>query len=62
MGTYINGGWSQEEPDDDGLDRIGNNPTGRPRKSSARQRRKKIRKLFGGTGYEKPEDKKKKKK
>lgn len=34
---------------DDGLDRVGRNPTGRPRKSSAGQRRKKIRKLLRST-------------
>lgn len=34
---------------DEGWDTVGDNPTGRPRKSSARQRRKKARKLFGGT-------------
>lgn len=32
------------------------NPTGRKRKSSAGQRRKKDRKLFGGTKWSKPED------
>lgn len=57
MGTYINGG---EGKDDDGQDAVGQNPTGRKRKSSAGQRRKKDRKLFGGTRWQKPEDKKKK--
>lgn len=48
------------EGDDGGQDRVGQNPTGRPRKSSARQRRKKDRKLFGGTVWgqkKKPEGK-----
>lgn len=52
--SYINGG------EDDGIDPVGQNPTGRKRKSSAGQRRKKDRKLFGGTLWAKPEDKKKK--
>lgn len=55
---YINGGWS-EEPDDDGQDMVGDNPTGRKRKSSAGQRRKRERRLFGGTKWQKPDDKKK---
>lgn len=42
---YRQGGEAQDE----GWDTVGDNPTGRPRKSSARQRRKKARKLFGGT-------------
>lgn len=50
MGTYINGG------EDDGYDRVGQNPTGRERKGSSGQRRKKLRKMFGGTAYEVPED------
>lgn len=40
------------EPEDGGQDLVGQNPTGRDRKSSAGQRRKKERKLFGGTKYE----------
>ncbi len=32
------------------------NPTGNARKSSAGQRRKKDRKLYGGTKWEKPKD------
>lgn len=43
--TYINGG----EGDDSGWDAVGQNPTGRKRKSSARKRRQKDNKLFGGT-------------
>lgn len=48
--SYINGGYT-EEPQDDGQDKVGQNPTGRKRKSSAGQRRKKDRKLFGGTPW-----------
>lgn len=48
--TYVNGG------EDDGQDRVGQNPTGRERKSSARQRRKKDRKLFGGTLWSKKKE------
>jgi hypothetical protein len=51
--TYVNGG------EDDGSDRVGQNPTGRPRKSSKRTRGKKDRRLFKGTPWEKPEDKRK---
>lgn len=43
----------EPEPEDDGLDTVGDNPTGRPRKSSARTRRKKARRLFGGTKWDK---------
>lgn len=50
--SYINGG---EGDDRDPEDR---NPTGRKRKSSARARRKRDRRLFGGTPWAKPEDKK----
>jgi hypothetical protein len=51
---YRQGG---EGDDDGGQDLVGQNPTGRPRKSSARQRRKKDRKLFGGTPWlKKPKD------
>jgi hypothetical protein len=48
------------EGDDSGWDTVGNNPTGRPRKSSARQRRKKERKLFGGTPWARNDKDKKK--
>lgn len=45
---YINGGEAQ----DDGSDRVGDNPTGRARKSSARARRKKLRRLFKGSQWD----------
>lgn len=51
--TYVNGGWEPVEDEDDGQDLVGDNPTGRKRKSSARTRRKKDRRLFGGTRWEK---------
>jgi hypothetical protein len=50
--TYRNGGEGDRDPQDQ-------NPTGRKRKSSAGQRRKKDNKLFKGTPWQKPEDKKK---
>lgn len=50
--TYKNGG---EGDDRDPQDQ---NPTGRKRKSSAGQRRKKDRKLFGGTPWSKKDPKK----
>lgn len=53
---YRNGG-----EDDGGQDNVGQNPTDRPRKSSARTRRKKDRRLFGGTLWARPEDGKGKK-
>ncbi len=46
---YTQGGGSSEPRREEAWDTVGDNPTGRPRKSSARQRRKKDRKLFGGT-------------
>lgn len=53
------------EGDDGGQDAVGQNPTGRKRKSSARTRGKKDRRIFGGTPWAKakkpPEDPKKKK-
>ena len=53
--TYINGGEGPplEDDEDEGWDTVGDNPTGRKRKSSARSRRKHDRKLFGGTRWEK---------
>lgn len=45
---YVNGGEAQ----DGGDDGVGDNPTGRPRKSSARTRRKKLRRLFKGTQWD----------
>lgn len=53
MGTYINGGEGDGNQDDDPASQ---NPTGRKRKSSAGQRRKKDRKLFGGTPWAKQKD------
>jgi hypothetical protein len=50
-GSYRQGG----EVNDPGWDTVGDNPTGRPRKSSARQRRKKDRRLFGGTPWSRKE-------
>lgn len=44
-----------EWEDDGGQDHVGLNPTGRPRRSSARTRRKKDRRLFKGTPWERPE-------
>lgn len=51
--SYINGGEVQhpDDDDDDGQDKVGDNPTGRKRKSSAGKRRQKDRKLFGGTKW-----------
>lgn len=43
--AYRQGG----EGDDSGWDTVGDSPTGRSRKSSAKKRRQKDRKLFGGT-------------
>lgn len=48
--SYINGGEGEPE-DDGGQDKVGKNPTGRKRKSSAGQRRKKDNKLFKGTPW-----------
>lgn len=45
---------NRKDKEDGGLDTVGDNPTGRPRKSSAGKRRQKENKLFGGTSYEKP--------
>lgn len=55
---YVNGGEGGNGNEDDGYDTVGQNPTGRPRKSSAGQRRKKARKLFGGTKWD-PDNKNK---
>lgn len=44
---------------DSGWDTVGDNPTGRPRKSSARKRKQKDRKLFGGTPWGRKETKEK---
>lgn len=53
-GAYQQGG---EADDDGGQDHVGQNPTGRPRKSSKRTRGKKLRRLFGGTPWD-PDSKK----
>lgn len=50
-------GWrrKQNEPEDDGRDMVGQNPTGRERRSSAGQRRKADRRLdrdLRGTRWE----------
>lgn len=45
---YVNGGEAQ----DDGGDNVGDNPTSRARKSSAKKRRQKLRKLFKGTQWD----------
>lgn len=50
---YQDGGY--EMGDDEGWDTVGDNPTERKRRSSSRQRRKKSRKLFGGTKWGKKE-------
>lgn len=43
--------------DDGGQDKVGKNPTGRERRSSAGKRRQKDQKTFGGTRWEKKKDK-----
>lgn len=48
---YVNGGEV-----DSGWDTVGQNPEGRPRRSSAKKRRQKDRKLFGGTIWGKPKE------
>lgn len=48
---YQNGGY-----EDGGWDTVGDNPTGRARKPSSGQRRKKSRKLFGGTIWGKKDE------
>jgi hypothetical protein len=57
-GGYVNGGEGDSfaDDEDDGWDTVGDNPTGRKRKSSSRQRRKKARKLFGGTRWGKKKE------
>lgn len=50
---YRQGG---EGDDDGGQDKVGQNPTGRPRKSSSRTRNKKLRRLFKGTPWEPKKD------
>lgn len=41
-----------DDTEDNGSDNVGQNPTGRPRKSSAGKRRQKDAKLFGGTEWD----------
>jgi hypothetical protein len=53
--SYINGG-----EDDGGQDKVGQNPTGRPRKSSAKKRRQKDNKIFGGTPWSRKKNDEKK--
>jgi hypothetical protein len=55
---YVNGSGGEDESwkDDDPASQ---NPTGRKRRGSAGQRRKRDRKLFGGTRWEKKDDGKK---
>lgn len=48
---YVNGGEV-----DSGWDTVGQNPEGRPRRSSAKKRRQKDSKLFGGTIWGKPKE------
>lgn len=48
------GFFGKKDKEDGGQDLVGQNPTGRERKSSAGKRRQKDNKLFGGTAYEKP--------
>lgn len=50
--SYVNGGYEPGDDDDEvDADKVGKNPTGRERKSSAGKRRQKDRKLFGGTKW-----------
>lgn len=42
--------------EDGGTDNVGQNPTERPRKSSAGKRRQKDAKTFGGTQWEKQKE------
>lgn len=52
--TYKNGSWTEgePEPEDDGWDAVGKNPTGRKTRSSAGKRRRRLRKLFGDTQWD----------
>lgn len=54
MGIF---GGKKEPEDDGGQDHVGQNPTGRPRRSSAGTRRRKDNQIFGGTKWEKPKKK-----
>lgn len=42
----------RKDKEDQGSDNVGQNPTGRPTRSSGRTRRKKERRLFRGTPWE----------
>ena len=42
----------KKEREDSGYDNVGQNPTGRPTRSSGRTRRKKERRLYRGTPWE----------
>lgn len=55
---YQDGGYEMgDDGDDDGWDQVGDNPTGRKRKSSKRTRGKKLRRLFRGTEWDPDKDK-----
>ena len=45
-------GWLKKDSEDGGRDNVGQNPTGRPRRSSAGTRRRKDRQMFGGTEWD----------
>lgn len=49
--------FGKRDREDNGTDNVGDNPTGRPRKSSAGKRRQHDRKTFGGTSYERDDKK-----
>jgi hypothetical protein len=53
---YTDGGY-EDDSWDGGNDPVGKNPTGRPTRSSARTRRKKLRRLFRGTQWDPEKDK-----
>lgn len=53
-------GYQDGSYEDDSWDTVGQNPTKRPRRSSAKKRRQKDNKLFGGTIWgRKPKDEEK---
>lgn len=49
--------FSKSPKEDGGTDNVGQNPTGRPRKSSAGKRRQKDNKTFGGTQWDRKDKK-----
>ena len=53
---YQDCAYEMREDDDERWETVGDHRTGRKRKSSSRQRRKKSRKLFGGTRWGKKDD------